>query len=276
MHPEISEQLERFKDSRLSHIQTTQDYDEMKKSLVDTEVMLGHAETQYQEDNEDHEGYIEALEEIWGDACTLAVRKAVSFAEDSMSFRADLRLTPDGMVSALHDNYLFGAIAAVLAAIDDQSARQLPLLPAAAFNKHTYQGYHDEIACLRFLLWAGFDPDATDSAGRTALHFMASMQNLPWSHPRAVRLLLAAGADPNLQNKNGDTAFCYMSGNADWSSQLTETAWVLLNNGANPMIPAKDGESAYTLLKKKTGNPQVSQLVETIENILAAGREGRE
>lgn len=153
--------------------------------------------------------------------------------------------TTEQIQDGLYNNFFnFVVLAAV--AIEDKA---LPLCSWAAFNKHMYQGFEDEIACLRFLLSNGFDANAADHQGMTALHYMSTMQVPMQSHPRAVRLLLAAGANPNLQNKNGDTPLCYMSGNRKILPALEESFYLLLAAGADPTIAATDGTTAISLLK---------------------------
>jgi hypothetical protein len=211
---------------------------------------LGDAERDYDPDDQNYEGFIEALDEVWAIVCEAAAKRAVSLAEDSPEFARNLSqsLSPGGLQDALYDNYLFGALAGVFAAHADNSIQAMPALAWAAFNKHSYQGYRDEIACLRMLLWAGFDPNAQDERGMTALHYMASQQHLPASHPRAVRLLLEAGSNPNLQNVRGDTPLCYLSGNEKWTGALHDSALMLLSAGADPNLPSADGATAISLM----------------------------
>lgn len=270
LSPEVEETLKQFGQECVDEVRLTLDYEALKRSLMRTEVLLGEYERHYDCRNPNHGEFIDALDDIWGQVCKKALEKAIQFAEDSPSFAGDLNLPAAKIMAALNDNYVFGALAAVFAAARNKEAKAWPVLAEAAFNKNRYVGFQDEIACLRMLLWAGFDPNAQDEQGRTALHFMASLKNLPGSHPRAVRLLLKAGIDPNLKNEIGDTALCYMAGNESWLDAMDETAWMLLRNGANPLLKANDGSSAYTLWKQKRNyNQDIDELVSAIESVMA-------
>lgn len=272
MHPELVGKLEEFAKARVNDVRNSQSYDALQMSVISTELMLGEAEQDYDPDDQNYEGFVEALDGIWASVCEAAVENAGYQAQDSLDLARKLSqcLTPGGLQEALYDNYLFGALAAVFAASKDNSIQAMPALAWAAFNKHSYQGYKDEIACLRMLLWAGFDPNAQEELGGTALHFMASLQNEPGSHPRAVRLLLESGIDPNIQNVQGDSALCYLAGNEAWTNARTETAWLLLKNGANPLLEAKDGANAYTLWKQNRNSHQaIDDLVSAIESVMA-------
>lgn len=248
MHPKLAEELEKIAMARVEEIEMTQSYDDLKMSLIHTELMLGDGERDNDGEDELYDGFIEALDAVWGRVCEAAIVKAVSLAKADASFATLLNTSPDKLSHALWDNYLWGAMAAIIAAQKTPSIKQLPLLAQAAFNKHSYPGYKDEIACLRMLLWAGFDVNGQDENGMTALHYMASLKNRPFSHPRAVRLLLDAGAGPDIQNIRGDTALCYLSGNANWSTALNYTAWILIEAGANPNVASSDGATAKSLL----------------------------
>ena len=248
MDPKLADEVEQFAKARVADVNVATSYDDLKMALIHAELMLGDGERQDQPGDENYDGFIQALDSIWGRVCEAAIKKALSLAEDDSSFAALLKTPVEEIQSALWDNYLWGAMAAVIAAQKNPSIKRLPLLAEAAFNKHSYPGYKDEIACLRMLLWAGFDVNAQDENGMTALHYMASLKNHPYSHPRAVRLLLMAGAMPDIQNARGDTALCYLSGNTTWSSALNNTAWMLISVGANPNCPSSDGATAKSLL----------------------------
>jgi hypothetical protein len=259
-------------DGVVQDLMSAKDYRAMQMVLIETEAKLGGIERKEFQNKEPDLDYIDALDSAWGTICVAALKKTASLAGDDASLEDDLNASADDMRVALHDNYLHGALAAVIAAGKDESMRKLPLLAAAAFNKHTYNGYQDEIACLRMMLWAGYDPNAQTSNGITALHYMASMKSNLASHPRAVRLLLKAGIDPNLKNENGDTPLCYMAGNTTWHEVHTQSAWLLLDNGADPLAEANDGECAYSLLRK---NQEISEDVADIVTAIEAVMEKR-
>jgi len=67
----------------------------------------------------------------------------------------------------LNDNYILAALSLKSLGL----ATNLPLIPEAAFNKHSYQGYKDEFAVVRLLAWAGYDINDADDRGMTALHY---------------------------------------------------------------------------------------------------------
>lgn len=248
MHPDKVKKFESFAQRLVNSALQTSDYDALKIFLMQTESMLGEAESQFDKQHEDYEDNLRVTDAMWGQVCEVALEKAVSFANDSPEFARTLSQSLDHLEADLLDNYIHGAIAAVFSAHENEPALERPLLAAAAYNKHAYKGYGDEIACLRMLLWAGFDPNAQDEDGMTALHYMASLKHSSNSHPRAVRLLLEAGANPNLQNVRGDTPLCYLSGNTRWTGALNYSAWMLFSAGADPNLPAGDGATAKSLL----------------------------
>ena len=249
MHTELARKLGEFARERVDDVLNSQDYSAMSMSMMNTELMLGDAERDYDPNDPNQKGFISGLDEAWALVCEAAISKAASLAEDSPEFARNLSLSPGALQAALYDNYLFGALAAAFAAHTDDSIRAMPALAWAAYNKHAYKGYRDEVACLRMLLWAGFDPDAQDEQGMTALHYMASLKHSSYSHPRAVGLLLEAGADPNLQNVRGDTPLCYLSGNARWTDNLNITATMLLSADADSNRPAADGATPLSLMQ---------------------------
>lgn len=248
MHPDKAKQFESFAQRLVDSARETSDYDSLKIFLIQKESMLGEAESQFDREHEDYEDNLRVIDAMWGQLCDVALEKAVSFANDSPEFSRTLSLSLDHLEADLLDNYIHGALAAVLSAHENESVLTRPLLAAAAYNKHAYKGYGDEIACLRMLLWAGFDPNAQDESGMAALHYMASQKHLPASHPRAVRLLLEAGANPNLQNVRGDSPLCYLSGNEKWTGALHDSALMLLSAGADPNLPSADGATAISLM----------------------------
>ena len=129
--------------------------------------------------------------------------------------------------------------------------RGAPLIAWASLNKMKYEGFKGEIATIRSLMWAGFDPSARSGPeGATALH---SMCNLRWgygAHPRAVRHLIQGGADVNAIGGNGDTPLTTLSGNQGWNDQIDQCFRLLLDAGARPDIASTDGTTARGLLNE--------------------------
>lgn len=230
--------------------------------MMQIEVELGRVEAKDAEQNGGDPEYVEALDEMWGVFCTHATDQALKLGFDPNTIDRE-RVERD-----LYDNYFHAAVAGVAAARIHETAKQLPLLAWAAFNKNSYKGYKDEIAILRMLLWAGYDPNTQDERGMTALHYMASMNNYPYSHPRAVRLLIEAGANPDIRNQRGDSALCYLAGNRQWSDALTSTAAMLLSLGADPLLAANDGATPLGLLKENCDDEEREGIIAFIEAAL--------
>lgn len=86
------------------------------------------------------------------------------------------------------DNYMIAAFACMELGVP----KHFPLIAWAALNKMDFEGLHGEIACMRALMWGGFDVNGqTPEGGISALHAMC---NLKWgrgAHPRAVHHLTA-------------------------------------------------------------------------------------
>ena len=204
----------------------------------------------------------------WAKLCEAIMKQSwpEAMLEDAKEFAEDKKK----IAAALLDNFFWAGHFLVLANAD----RSLPALPDAAFNKHAYRGYADECALVRFLTWAGFDPKAANSSGQTALHYMASWKNSPFSNPRAVKFLLNAGADPNARNKNGDSPLTYLCGNARWTEALRESAFLLLNAGADPQLKSNDGATPLSLLQdaqKTRHQDERNQVITEMERIILGG-----
>jgi len=244
----------------LEAISLAESISDLGSLLMEFEVVLGQGETnEFQNDDPDME-YIGHLDKVWSILCDAAVEQANRLGFDPA------QTTLSQVEHDLYDNYIAAALTAVAAARVTENARDFPLLAWAAFNKHSYKGLEDEMAVIRMLLWAGYNPDAQDEHGQTALHYMASTKVYPYSHPRAVRLLLQSSKNLNIRNGRGDTAMCYMAGNRLWTDELTLSFMFLLNGGADPLAKSNDGMDALLLLKEEADSDErKSMLVRVIE-----------
>lgn len=167
--------------------------------------------------------------------------------------------------SDMMDNYMIGAFVCM----EMDMPKRMPLIAWAAMNKMEFQGLHGEIACMRALMWAGYDVNArAEENGATALHAMC---NLKWgggAHPRAVYHLLENGADVNIAvEKSGDTPLITLCGHTGWSEDLDQTFRLLFNAGANVETEAKDGSTAWSLLQacqEQNPHPLRAELIEEL------------
>jgi len=170
----------------------------------------------------------------------------------------------DGLVEDLRtdmlDNYIVGAFAAKLIGIP----AGLPMIAWSAANKHEFPGWHGDIATIRTLLWAGFDPSAQDSIGATGLHYMVNMKYGKGCNPRAVRDLLDAGADPTIAHNSGDTPLHTLCGHMNWTDEHTECFIMLVNAGASILAKANDGSTPISLLmhcEQESPGPERAKLL---------------
>lgn len=227
------------------------------------EIWFGNFEVEHAKRHGFDAEYDDALDGVWNALAIYAVDLALRLGFDpNMIDRQRIE-------SDLYDNYFDAAVAGVEAARIHEPAKGLPLLAWAAFNKHSYGGYKNEIAILRMLLGAGYDPNAQDNRGMTALHYMASMQTYPYSHPRAVRLLIKAGANPNIRNERGDSPLCFMTGNRKWTDELNRSAILMLDAGANPHLAANDGTTPFGMLIEHCDDIQREAIIIAIKRMTA-------
>ena len=225
---------------------------DMRRAAVKFEALLGELERSGTETR--------LIEDAW--------RSFVFGCMDIRNYMPD-EATPDFAKSGLQDNFFH--VALHVADYKEDLIDQ-PVLAWAAFNKHSYSGYADEIAVTRLLLFYGFDPNLKDDRGMAPLHYMSWWKRDPYSSPRGVRLLLAEGADPNIQNANGDTPLSYLAGNRSWFPIMNESAILLLENGASPHIAANDGLTPLDVLKQsEADSPDENRaaLIEVMEGVQA-------
>ena len=147
--------------------------------------------------------------------------------------------------SDMLDNYMI----AVFILKKMQFPTNTPLIAWAASNKMEWEGLHGEIATMRALMWAGFDPSVPDPGnGTTALHAMCNLKWGQGAHSRAIQHLIDGGADVNAPSKTGDTPLITLCGHTGWSNAMTEAFKRLYNAGADADIKSHDGVSAWGLL----------------------------
>ena len=141
-----------------------------------------------------------------------------------------------------------------------------------AQNPNVLARYTDDVEATKILLHLGADPNATDSGGRTGLHFSSrngrveitgllleakanpnAQTNDEWTglhlsssrgRVETTRLLLEAKADPNAKDKYGETGL-------HWSSNYghVEIVRLLLEAKADPTVQDKNGEMPVDLCK---------------------------
>lgn len=219
-----------------------------------------------------------ASDEDWGALCEFAM-KIEEERDESIPFMTRYKQAMDrggfdGMTDAihsdLHDNHIFAAMGLHRFGI----AKNMRFIPAAAYNKHSFDGLEGEFALVRFLHWSGFNINAVDAeTGMSALHYFASLQYPPYAHTRAVKWLLEHGANPNVQNAQGDTPLTYLSGNNKWSEKLTVCMVALMEAGANPLLESEDGSTPLSLLKEgEASNPHEARtlVIDLLDAIVAA------
>jgi hypothetical protein len=169
-------------------------------------------------------------------------------------------LIDPGVREDLWDNYFRAALSVALAGNKFKSS---PVVAWAAFNKHEYTGLEDEIAVIRFLLWAGFNPNVPDEGNNYPMHFMAFFKHGSGSHPRAIRLLLKAGANPNLRRSNGDSPLTYLCAATRLTDDMLLSAERMLEGGADWNQKSYDGVSPKSLVEENLtwGKSQKARLL---------------
>lgn len=158
--------------------------------------------------------------------------------------------TPEALMQQvendMRDNYVIGAFVCMEMGIP----KDWPLIAWAALNKMEFKGLHGEIACIRALMWAGFDVNAQTSRGISALHAMCNLKWGQGAHPRAISHLIENGANVNLRSAAGDTPLITLCGHTEWSDDIDHSCRMLLDAGADMEIEADDGTSAWVLIQK--------------------------
>ncbi|WP_409028532.1 hypothetical protein OX462_12290 [Janthinobacterium sp. SUN098] len=159
------------------------------------------------------------------------------------------------------DNYMIAAFACIELGL----SKHFPLIAWAALNKMDFEGLHGEIACMRALMWGGFDVNGqTQESGISALHAMCNLKWGKGAHPRAVHHLIENGANVDIQSATGDTPMITLCGNATWNEDIDRTFYLLFDAGADLEMEADDGASAWLLLQsqqKKKPHPLREQLI---------------
>lgn len=144
-----------------------------------------------------------------------------------------------------------------------------PLIAWAARNKMDFEGLHGEIATMRSLMWAGFDPSVPDpNTGTTALHAMCNLQWGGGAHSRGIHHLIEGGADVNAQSETGDTPLITLCGHTGWGAEMSGAFKILYNAGADADQKSNDGVSAWALLntmQKEYPEPLREELIAEVE-----------
>ncbi len=117
---------------------------------------------------------------------------------------------------------------------------------------------------LRIVLWMGFDPDARDGDGHSAMELMLGAKRGRHCHPRAVAILLEAGADPDAVDADGDTPLLSLARSEHWCEDRDACARSLIEHGADvfavhsgeglaslPPIAGRDQRSWLSLLPRR-------------------------
>lgn len=111
-------------------------------------------------------------------------------------------------------------------------------IPGVVSRKHTSPDEgQNSVDVASLLIKLGVDVNATDKAGRTALHIAASMGENP-----LIRLLVSNGANLAAKNKKGQTALSFVETPGDYGESagrehLKSTATLLRELGATPSSP---------------------------------------
>lgn len=213
--------------------------DGIRTIMPQVEHFLGSFEAQNPDDDA-------TLDMIWSDFIGASMKAAEAHGAipdvDAKRIEAGLR-----------DNYAhiaFGVLKAIPTDTD------LPVIAWAAFNKHRYQGWKDEIGIVRTLALAGYNPNLPDTSSKTPLHLMAYQDPAPHSSPRGVRLLLDAGAEVDARNARGDTPLMLLAASGAWTEATHNSAIKLLEAGADPFAKADDSETPLSVMKQcQKANP---------------------
>lgn len=199
-------------------------------------------------------------DESWNEVCSVITPAlADALQEHAQMIASDPKQLMMGMV----DNYFHVAVAAHLSDID----KSTPALAWAAFNKHMYAGFRDELAVIRYLIWSGFDVDASDGAG-SALNYLVATKHGTGTMPRGVSLLLNSGADPNARRANGDTPLIGVSAFNVWSEDKGAVFRMLLEAGADPTLAADDGSTPMQFLvqfNQQNPHPDRTELIKALQ-----------
>lgn len=190
--------------------------------------------------------------ETWARICETVLKEGAAHGAFESFEQSYLRIMKSGgqpalglaLRSDMRDNYIIGAFAAKNVGIPVDA----PLIAWNAKNRSEFVGWQGEIATIRTLLWAGYNPSVQDEAGATALHYMVNLGYGSGCNPRAVRYLLEAGCDVNLAHNGGDTALITLCGHVEWTPQHTECFKLLVSADADPFAVSHDGATPLSLL----------------------------
>lgn len=199
-------------------------------------------------------------DESWDEVCsTITPALADSFRDQTRMIVSH----PESLKMGLLDNYFHMAVAAHLSDID----KSTPALAWAAYNKCMYAGFHDELSVIRYLIWSGFDIDASDGSC-SALNYLVTTKHGSGTMPRGVHLLLSKGADPNARRANGDTPLIGVSAFNVWNEEKGLVFRMLLEAGADPTLAADDGSTPMQFLvefNQQNPHPDREELIKALQ-----------
>lgn len=134
-----------------------------------------------------------------------------------------------------------------------------PLLCAQSFTEMDFErgiwqaALDGNVKRVRLLLDKGWDPDARDGSGYTALHYASRS-----GHAGICQLLLERGADVNSQTRSGKASSLHRAAYSGHSGVLK----TLITHGADPRLCDSDGQTALHKAAEKMQGEVVKILLD--------------